>query len=417
MSDEVEYSCTKCRRPIRAPRAQVLQLLARNRKRCLLCGSPLEFPADVLAEFDGAHKVGARDVRDAVSYTCGGCRRTYSRPLKDVVIAIVRGKTTCPVCARPYVFPPEVDQAVAELKAQGSIVRDVSVECPTCDRPARGDLRTPDVVLKCGVCGAQFRASEGGWLPPPVAEPVSVGEVKSAIARIPSGEHGTVVADALLARAARAEVTKGEAETLARVMRGLSAWEPEADDPVPFLPLDVDEAQTVVPWLLMPGLSCFRERTPDGWDLVFTVGRQTELTAKGALNLLSAVSVLAGGAGLFKIGGSEDSTRDAIQRLRVSLIETEHGSQLGLARQVDDGRPTRASTKELVALSATLAAGAPAIRSYYALVALFGPWARGMPAFVASEAAILKRLLALGEPLASRAATLAPRLKVWVEKR
>src|SRR5262249_6656811 len=120
---------------------------------------------------------------------------------------------------------------------------------------------------------------------------------------------------------------------------------------------------------------------------------------------------------LFSIGGSEDSTRDAIQRLRVSLIETENGSQLGLARQVDDGRPKPASTTELVALSATPAAGAPADPSHYAPVALFGPWARGMPAFVASEAAILKRLLALGEPLAPRAPTLARRLKVWVEKR
>jgi hypothetical protein len=414
--DEIVYSCSRCKRPIRAPRAQALVLLRKKRTRCQVCGSALEFPKDVLDEFEGAHKVGAKDVREDVSFKCEGCKRTYKRPLGDLVVAIVKNKTTCTLCAKPYVFPPEVHEAVAKLKAQGAIARELEIECPVCLRGVRGDGRAPDTVMTCGYCGARLRAGpdgEGCRAPPLEGAAASPDAVKRALARMPRDEAAVAAGQALLARASRGETAEGEPEAVVERLARLAEWHPE-EYSSPFVPLSVADAEAAVPAILFTGLVGHRDRSSGTLELVFTIGRQTAMTGQGLINVVSLATVLAGGGGVFLLGG-DGSTRDALQRLRLSFNETPRGVELGIAHQVDDGRPKRGGAKEHAALRDRLVAMAPAFRNYFALGAIYGACARGSTLVAASVPAIERRLTALGEPLAARAAALAPRLKVSVE--
>ncbi len=417
--DEVEYSCSRCRRPIKAPRAQALVLLARKRTRCQVCGADLVFPKDVIDEFEGAHKVGASDVRADVSYTCGCPGRKYKRPLGDLVVAVTKKKTTCPICSQPFAFPEEVHQAVAKLRAAGQLAREAETSCPICDRTARGDGREPDKVLKCGYCGARFLLPGDGpgcRLLPVEGAAATVEQVQKSLEKMPGDEIGRIVSQALLARAARGEVAKGEAKRLAELHAAIAEWDPNEREEC-FLPLEEAEAEKVVPALLFPGMVAYRDYPGGVLELVFTIGQSTGLTDQGklkaAVNVIGVVTLFAAGGGFFMTGG--DDTRAVQHRLRVSVTESGGGVVLGLSHQVDDGTPKLAGKKELAAFREQIKAIEPALRCYYALAAVYGPWAEGTPCVAATESAIEKRLVALGDPLAKKAGQVAPKLRVVLQ--
>jgi len=354
--DEVTYTCTRCRRPINAPRSRVLALLSAQRVRCQVCGSALEFPDDVLAEFE----------------------------------------------------------VISKTPGSNAVVRRADAECPVCARIVRGDAQFPERVLKCGYCGARMRLplEASGSRPPPLDGPAaSVEDVQRGLLYMPHDEMGEIARHALLARAALGEVAPGEAEMLSSVLAALARWRPE-QVPDAFLPLSEAQAAIVVPVILFNGHRASVGDRDGVRELVFNVGRSTESAEnkqRDAINVIGAVTFLAFGFGHFRIpvGLGEEVQLYS----RIALAPAERGVVLGLSHQLGDGIPQPASAAGLAALREQVIGAAPEFAAYYAMMAIYGSWAQGNTIVAAVPKALQRRLTSLGEPLASRAAQLASRLK------
>ncbi len=156
--DDGSYSCSRCRRPITVPRSRALELLAARKVRCQICGSPLDFPPDVLAEFESLSK--------------------RSTP----------------------------------------VVRQADAACPICGRAVRGDANDPERILRCSYCGAGMRLpidGSGCRLPPLNGAAASIEDVMRGLLYMPHDE-GEIARHALLARAAMGEVAPGGSGSGAR---------------------------------------------------------------------------------------------------------------------------------------------------------------------------------------------------------
>jgi DNA-directed RNA polymerase subunit RPC12/RpoP len=356
--DEVTYSCTRCRRPINAPRSRVLALLAARKVNCQVCGSPLEFPQDVLLEF-GASSTASPG---------GGTPR----------------------------------------RADG--------ECPVCARAVRGDPDFPERVLRCSYCGARMRLpleGNGCRLPPLDGPAAPIDDVKRGLAYMPHGYMGELARDALLARAALGDVVPGETEMLTASLAALARWRPE-DHPDAFMPCSEEQAAIIVPLLLFHGTIARPDRRNGVLELVFSLGTLSEPSdvakTKFAVNVLSTVSLLTLGYGVF-FHPHPGEDEDVQHALRVSLRRSEQGVVLGLSHQLDDREPQPASERELAAMREEVIAAAPRFAEYYALIAVYGARSQGSTIMMALPKAIERRIISLGEPLASRAPEIARRLK------
>jgi DNA-directed RNA polymerase subunit RPC12/RpoP len=356
--DEITYTCTRCRRPITAPRVRVLNVLATGKLRCQVCGSLLEFPADIVAEFE------------TLSKTPG---------------------------AAPYARPADA-------------------ECPVCARAVRGNAAAPESILRCLFCGTQMRLpidERGTRLPPSEGPASDPGNVERELLYMPNDELGGISREALLARAARGEVVPGEAEALSRAHAALARWRPEEHDG-PFLPLDEDEAATVIPVILFRGQLMRREAAEERTELILHVGTTLEPSdfAKASLtiNLLGMAAMFALGSGLFvhSHGGSQEALPIF---LRVSLDRVSGGVTLGLSHQIEDRPPVPAGEQGLAAMRAQIIDAAPRLRGYYALLAIFGSWVEGSRTLQVVPKALERRLTSLGSPLAERAVQIAANWK------
>lgn len=407
--DVVTYRCPKCARSTDAPRERVLEMIQRKRTRCQLCGAPLELPVELAGACEAE-----KALETEVEYSCVACKRPVRSKVGELVARARKGKVRCQRCGGELVLPDLVKEILGQLDAVGAVPKKVEVPCLACGRRAHADLRAGEQVLKCGYCGARFRAPREPGGPsrgPPLEVPAAAPhELKEVLARAPKDELSQVAARALLARAGLGEVALAEAVTLTARLLGLSGWRPDGREVPPCLPVPVDEAERVVPWLLFGGLPFHVDRRA-GVDLVFEVGSAgTEMNAATAINLLSLTTVVAGGGGLFIL---DEPGRVRQRRLRVSITAVSRDAvTLSLATQIDDGKPSVTSGKAHSEVSASIAQRAGALRAYYALLAVLGPGAEGLPAAHASEEAIRRRLEGLGGFLASKAPALAEKLRV-----
>jgi hypothetical protein len=232
---------------------------------------------------------------------------------------------------------------------------------------------------------------------------------------IPDDELGGVARDALLARAARGEVPSAEAQGTAEWHTALAEWRPGEEEGRLFVPLPAGLAAHVLPATVFAGLG--RDPASSFRELIFIAGHERNLTAKGVVNIVGGAALLATGGGLLLYSGLfEGNTRKVVVRLRVSLDPVPGGTELELARQVDDRDPEPVTTKEKEAARDRIMCTASAMRHYLALFAVFGPWASGAPIANAPARAIEARLVSLGEPLASRAEELARKLRSSLER-
>lgn len=413
----VDFSCPKCARPMQASLPQVVDLVRRNRARCQLCGTPYRFPAEVTAAIEGGSKVEGHDLDGQVEFSCGACARTMKGTLRQVIDRLRQGKDACQRCGKPLTYPPHVREVMDSLVGRGLVAKAVDFACLGCARKLAGNTREPEQVVKCSFCGLRVRApaTPGGppRLPPLDVPAASVADVQQLVRELP--RDAEVAGQALVARAALGEVAHAEAITLVARLRALGGWRPDGNESPPRLPIPLEDAEHVVPWLLFPGMAWIPDRgQAPGLDLVFSAGKAgTEMSAKTALNVVSLVTLAAGGGGTFLLGGEPDRERQRRMRVTVTPAGRE-AVTLAVALQVDDGKPKPEGAKTHARLSQSILERADALRAYYALLALFGPGAAGAVAVVATEPAIRARLEALGGPLAARASALASKLKLSV---
>jgi len=402
MAQQVTYTCKQCRRPGTATMPAIFEMVERNRARCSYCGGGLEFPPPVQQAIDNRHSYGGHDLRAPTEYKCPSCPQSITKPLQDVVKMILNKKSRCPLHGVELQFPPHVQQIAGGVQQRAPSMREkLKFPCPTCTRDNFSNPGIPEMALTCGYCGAKFRAPLAPDQParPPALEipPAGVEEVQAVTGGLPKQGIGGVVGWALAARAARQEVTIAEAVVLAARLPAVMAWRPSGSEDPPFLPVPQDEAERLVPALLFGGQQSLADRShPEDVDLVFSAGESSKiLSADNAINALSAVSVMLGGAGVFTLGGEKQKKE---HRLRVTLSPREDpdGVALSMASQVDSGRPKPVPAKVLADFSQQLAALRKSLISYYVLLALFGPWAAGTPVVVAPAAAIEKRFVELG---------------------
>lgn len=414
----VDFSCPKCARPMQATMEQVADLVRRNRARCQLCGTPYRFPAEVAAAIEGRSKFEGHDLDGQVEFSCGPCKRDMKGTLRQIIDRLRQGKDACQRCGAKLTYPPHVSEVMNALVGRGLVDKAVDFACLGCTRKIAASSRDANVVLTCSFCGLRQRApatSGGPARVPPLDVPAaSQAEVQQLVRDLP--KDGEVAGLALVARAAQGEVAHAEVISLVARFKALASWRPDGNESPPTLPVPLEDAERVVPWLLFPGMAWNADRTnaPHGIDLIFSAGTAgTEMSAKTALNIVSFVTVAAGGGGTFIVGGESDRERQRRMRVAVSPAGKQ-GITLAVSMQVDDGKPKPEGTKTHAQLSKSILERADALRAYYGLLALFGPGVAGTAAVVATEPAIRARLEALGGPLAARASTLASKLKISV---
>lgn len=394
----VAYACLKCKREFKATVDALLGLLKQGRSSCEGCGGPLRLPAEIEAEH--ARRFGGHDLNAEVTVTCA-CKRVLRRPLRELAQMVQEGRARCQFCAQPLPLPQAVADVVKGNTAPARARATIPVTCPVCAADSAVDGLAGAAVLRCAHCQAGFRApaAAGGpvRLPALDGDPAPAPVVRAAFQAYCAGSSplSQLVGKLLEARAARQEVTAAEAAELGEVVGALLAWRPDAQRPA--LPLPLEEAAAVVPWLLFPTeRAATREKTPRGLDLVLRVGEGSSLTAAGAWNLVNLATATLGAGGV--IFTEADNTRRTEKRLRVSLLPAEGGVELQLATQTDDGRPSAAGAKAHAELAGRIAGTAETLGRYYALRALFGPFARGATPLSANPGTIARRVAELGLP-------------------
>ncbi|MDC3379104.1 hypothetical protein OAX78_02350, partial [Planctomycetota bacterium] len=349
-----------------------------------------------------------------MDYRCDPCGRTMTRPLGELVDLARRRRAKCQMCGSALSLPPEVEQALGGLEAEGRTQRKQAPQpCLVCGRKLGLESGSPDALHTCAFCTASMRGPgqpDGPLRPPALDMPAASPEdVQSVVADL-GGSHGKVVASILGARARLGTVTMAEVITVAARMRRLEGWKPQPSDPELVLPVPVDDAVDVVPGLFFGGQDFSLDRgVKRGVDLVFVVDASNRVTWLDVSNALNLATAMVGLGGVLVLGSDE---RTSVQhRMRVSIWEQHGEDQVGvrLASQVDNGKPKVLPARGLIK---ALAVRRKALRSYYCLLALFGSWAAGAPLFRATEPAIAARLNTLGGVLARDAAKLAPQLCV-----
>lgn len=391
----VAFRCLSCKRGFKDTVDELLEHLRRfGRPRCKMCGGPLDLPAELEAEH--ARRFGGQDLGAEAEAPCTGCPRVIRESLRGLAERVLSGRTRCQYCASPFSYPAVLVDVLRAYTAPARQRSGVRVACPVCAADALLDELAASAVLRCGHCQASFRGPsvEGGPLRQPSldGEPAPAAVVVAAFGAycVATSTLARIVTQLLEARATQAEVTPSEAAELGELVGSLAAWKPDGR---PVLPLPLEEAATLTLSLLFPGLPARREKTALGLDLVFRVGEGTAFTAAGAWNVVNlfTASLLGVGVLLHEPG----LLRQTERRLRVSLVQGESGVELQLASQTDDGRPAPAGAKAHAELGRTIAGTSPQLSRYYALRALFGPFARGATPLHATPETIARRAHAL----------------------
>ncbi|MBL4850049.1 MAG: hypothetical protein JKY65_31355 [Planctomycetes bacterium] len=401
------YRCNGCNRSFSRKLEQVAELLAKGNARCKFCGSgDLEFPEQVHAYLASSAGVAVDwDPDQPTAYSCGGCSRSYTRPLGRVIELASSGRTNCQLCGAGLEFPPEVHQAILDLQSKGVLAEETHVDCLLCGRPNPFDDRARELAIKCAVCGTPFlppaALGESSRPPPSRWKPVDASTIA------PGGKWLNQV---FRARAERGELGAGEAERITAALRAIWRWNPVPSELE--LPLSLELVAPVIASLLFPGLPYTSDQDDYGVELVFVISSSGSSKAMGNLggtllyNLAGTLSLFTIGIGRFKRGDTDgDSSGQDQQRLRLGVYPAKSGGGvvLGLQAQSNADTPTPAPADALQQLGEALVATKPAIEAYLSLLAIFGPSVEGASAFSATPKGINARLTDLG-PILNRPA-------------
>ena len=385
-SPKAAAGCPKCSRPVQ-PHAP----------RCMYCGH--ELPRRQTSP--GADGLDGR----RFEVLCEGCRRTSVWDAATVRKMIRTRQSSCLSCGGRLRMPIELDVMFrAALRGEGAERH----PCPGCDRTlsVQPDERG---VLSCYYCGMSSMppAEPGGGAR---MGPVGQGELATEEAVRQQGSIlamdtlNRVLVGALVGRVRKGELRVDEPGRLLRDKRRMDLWE-QPQYPYPFLPLAPDGVAEVLPGLLLGSRDVTIDEGRGHPELVVTLALQQEKTdhAAQALGLLVGNVVgelLKESFGLgFRLGPGDEAIESQVRhRMRVGLHRQDDGTRLTFARQVDNDPPTRLEPPALQALGRELFRRRNLFRAYYAVVAIYGPWARGLTALRVTEPALRKRLAWLGFP-------------------
>ena len=377
-------SCSKCSRP-----------LQRNSLRCVYCGTPAPQPQDEAAAGSGG----------PYRVTCSGCDGDFLWDDVRVEKMLRARQSACLECGGQLQMPQVLrDRFRKTLMQQGA----GSVRCPGCDRPIppRGDDRP---TLSCQYCGLRCLPPAQGEDRPrmgpagggPLADPEAARRMAEQLD--PSAQNQLLL-QALAARTRAREVLASEPAALVLAKYRLDRWR---DAPgVPYLPLPADEVARLVPPVFFGSGHHFTEQRGGHTEVVITLklgddrkqvsGSQVRSVVESVVGL-GALAVL--GVGSISMPGSSDvdTMRTAVQhRMRMTLFTEQDGTHMAFSQQVDDGAPVPLGPRTLMRIGRQLFLMRPVFMAYYTLLAIYGPWASGLPAMRVTRPALVGRLRALG---------------------
>lgn len=374
-----------------------LDRVARNRTRCARCGNELRLPAVVSELVERLGRAGSAELAAEVEYGCPSCARAFRRPLGDLVRMVQRDRARCQLCGDALELPAAAHEAAAALAREGRGQQERSVACPICDR---GAVHTGGGAVTCAFCGASFAVAKGadrGHPPPLELEPASPGELAPFLKRIRA--TAPAAATLLAARAKRGEVTIAEAVILAARLESLAPWSPRAAEEASTFPFPPDEAVPILATLVAPGAVYHTDRRDlsDGGVLFIDLGTAAKVNKLRAVaNVLSLATLALGGGGVFYLDVAD--TPDT-HELCLELDPDRGGTLIRLGFRKNSGKVRALPAAMKKGLQRAFAEMPAALSTYLLRLALFGPWAKGKPLFLATAAAARARLQALGLPL------------------
>lgn len=337
------------------------------------------------------------DPSERIAYRCPRCDRTMKRPFGEVVQLVLRKKAKCQMCGADLELPAEV---LAEARSVGSPapVAKASVACPVCGGKRPNDPADRDAELVCKKCTMRFRAPSRPGGPARVGSPprerASEDEVALALEALKRGDVEDVVRGAFLERARRGEVASGEAESIVAAVVALATWAPE-DAASIVVPLAPEAAQEAIPVVVFGLTQLNVDRSGTRPEVVATLGGERRLHELPGIETL-----------LLQRPDPAVSGYDRVPEIRVRfrIAAVRDGTKVTVSYQVDTGRPVRPGAGDERELARKVARRRHALRSYFALAALFGPAIRGAPALATTKEAVGARCDELGLDEKTRAA-------------
>ena len=420
MAAPVEFSCSQCSRTGKKAAHILAWEVENNRARCDYCGGALEFPPGFQAQIDAANDFGGLDLRDTVTYSCPQCVRPIESTLEGVLRLVARGRTRCQICANSLVFPAAVVEAIKRENAAAAAAPGViRYPCPICTKPiAAAPTQGAVACTYCGAAPLPPLAAGQPWRPPPDSiPPAELDDVRAIAGELKQSSDSLcqLVYWVLKARAKRGQVSAAEAMIAkARVLRW-SSWRPSNADPR-YLPLELEEAEVLLPALVFPGAGCRVEDRRAGASVALVFANQDGLAkrsaAKLALEALDAGISAVATVGALSQGVAIDPGARGVGpsglRVRLHLCTRGEGVELSLHSQYGGDAPKPMAGKvEARFLAERVQARARQVACWFSLGALFGAWV-GLPCLtrVQPQAAAL-RLVELGWPEAKAEAAAA----------
>jgi hypothetical protein len=377
-------------------------------RACFRCGAVFRKLEGTLAEqYAGAGTAGpAGSV--VVEAACTQCKRAVRVKEEDALRRVATGKGACQYCRGQVGWPPGlVERAATWTDPLVRVVLDGPCVC--CGRAAKTRPGYSGGQMGCAYCGMTFVVDTARRVTLPPPEPAVMAteaEVAGWWGRVPDRWPYPFLARVFLQRARAGELAQGEAQGLFSAMTALEGWTARQDWPQ--LPLPLAEAQDVVRHVLFRAAPS----TVDGTEVVFNfplgsvegwAPLAVGLDAASSRRVTNAVGlgllVLAGEGFVAVPGrGGEVATEHVVGRVRVAFREMAGGVEMSLGRQRNEEPRVPFTAAEAMAVAKAVGARRGQMLGYYALVALFGPRARGNPALQASLPCIQARLSSLGVP-------------------
>ncbi len=311
---------------------------------------------------------------------------------------------TCATCNRPIGNLAKrclyCGAAVAGEPATAAKLKPMACVCPGCARTVRV---MPGEPSACMYCALSFTASSVAGRPPrlgPAHGGVSRAQVAALTGGLPSTRTWQAVREILLARAEHDELSPGEAEAVVRRLAAI--LERPADVATSWLPLELEEAELLVPRVVLGHIDVgvFPETGRSVLMVVLSTSPRSQLQDRGkrlAANALGLALVAGLGVG-FSVDNPGQLQGQTRVQLRIDVVPKAGGVALNFANQVDEDPPTALSAAERDEVVRRLASARDRLASYYLLTALYGPAARGATAFSLVRDAIATRMATLACP-------------------
>lgn len=235
--------------------------------------------------------------------------------------------------------------------------------------------------------------------------------VRSNGAQLDMTPQNQLLVTTLAARARAGEVLADEPARLVLAKYRLDHWtEPPS---FPFLPLPTEEVAQLVPPAVFGSGRHHVERKGENTEVVITLklgddrantGGQVQTVVENAIGLAAFATL---GVGFISVGGDDGTMRTQVQhRIRMRLYSEQNGTRMSFTRQKDNDPPVALDPKTLLRLYRQMYLIRSVYCAYYTVLAVYGPWATGMPAMRVTQAGLVGRLKALGlaEPEATQQA-------------